>query len=67
MEKMNKMEIHERIKFLNKQIEKCLKPNEFTLNNLVVELSKEIDELQKQCEHEFEEGYCIYCFKEGNN
>ena len=60
---MNNMEIHERIKFLNEQIERCLKPSEFTLNNLVIELSKEIDELQGKCKHEFQDGYCIYCYK----
>lgn len=57
------LEIKSKIDLNNKLIEQALKPNQFTLNNTVASLLLEIDSLQKQCPHEFEEGYCIYCYK----
>ena len=56
---MTNLEIHERIERNNKIIEDCFSPNVFTLNNTVRDLLKENEELQKQCSHQFEEGYCI--------
>ena len=56
-------EIKTKIDRNNKMIEQCLSPNQFTLNNVVKDLLKENDELQAKCPHEFEEGYCIYCYK----
>lgn len=56
-------EIKSKIDMNNKMIEEFLSPNQFTLNNIVKDLLKENDELQAQCPHEFEEGYCIYCYK----
>ena len=61
---MTNLEIHERIERNNKIIEDCFSPNVFTLNNTVRYLLKENEELQKQCSHQCEEGYCIYCYKE---
>ena len=61
---MTNLEIHERIDRNNKIIEDCFSPNVFTLNNTVRELLKENEELQHQCSHEFQDGYCIYCYKE---
>lgn len=61
---MTNLEIHERIERNNKIIEDCFSPNVFTLNNTVKNLLKENEELQNQCTHEFENGYCIYCYKE---
>lgn len=61
---MTNLEIHERIERNNKIIEDCFSPNVFTLNNTIRDLLKENEELQKQCSHQFEEGYCIYCYKE---
>lgn len=61
---MNPVEIKEKIDQNNKIIEEVFKPNQFTLNNLVSDLLKENDELQKQCIHVFENGFCIYCYKE---
>ena len=58
------LEIKERIDFNNKLIEEAISPNIFTLNNTVTKLLKENEELQNQCSHEYEEGYCIYCYKE---
>ena len=48
---------------LNKQIEEALKPNIFILNNTIIDLQKEIWELQNQCEHNFINGFCEYCYK----
>lgn len=61
---MNGLEIKEKIDKNNKLIESLLTPNQFTLNNTVKDLLKENDELQSKCAHVFEEGYCIYCYKE---
>ena len=57
------LDIKRQIDLNNKLIEDTLKPNQFTLNNTVASLLLEIDSLQKQCPHEFEDGYCIYCYK----
>ena len=55
--------IKEQIDRNNKLIEQSLTPNQFILNNTVARLLKENAQLQQQCQHEFEEGYCIYCYK----
>lgn len=60
------LEIKQQIDEYNRQIEGLLSPNQFTLNNMIVELSKEIDKLQSKCTHEFEEGFCIWCYKQEN-
>lgn len=57
------LEIKNQIDLNNKLIEETLKPNQFTLNNTVAALLLENDSLQKQCPHEYEDGYCIYCYK----
>ena len=56
-------EIKEKIETNNKIIEGLLSPNQFTLNNTIRELLEENKKLQDQCEHVFEGGYCIYCYK----
>lgn len=61
------VEIKERIDINNKIIESLLTPNKFTLNNTIAELLKENEELQKQCNHNFVDGYCEYCYKEESN
>ena len=61
---MNELEIKKRIDQNNDLIEKMISPNIFTLNNTVAQLLKENEILQSQCEHEFEDGYCIFCYKE---
>ena len=61
---MTQIEIKEAIDQNNRIIEALFRPNEFTLNNTVQKLQKENAELQKQCHHEFDDGYCIYCYKE---
>lgn len=51
----------------NEVIEKCFTPNIFTLNNVVAELIEENRKLQQECTHEYENGYCIWCYKEENS
>lgn len=63
---MTNLEIKEKIDQNNKIIETLFSPNIFTLNNAVSELLEENDELQKQCTHNFVDGYCEYCYLEEN-
>jgi len=58
------LEIKQRIDENNKIIEVLLTPNQFTLNNTVAKLLKENQQLQNECKHDFQDGYCIYCYKE---
>lgn len=60
---MTKEEIKNRIDFNNSLIENMVSPNVFTLNNSVLELLKENEKLQEQCLHEFENGFCKYCYR----
>lgn len=59
--------IKKRVDEYNRLIESLLQPNTFVLNNLIVEYGKEIGKLQAQCPHEFQNGYCIYCYKAGQD
>ena len=61
---MTSKEIKEKIDFNNKLIRDMFNPNQFTLNNTVRELLEENARLQEKCKHEYDEGYCIYCYKE---
>ena len=61
---MTNLEIKEKIYINNKIIETILSPSEFTLNNTVRDLIAENAELQKQCTHNFVDGYCEYCYME---
>ena len=61
------IDIKNKIDENNKIIESLITPNIFTLNNTVSQLLSENERLQKQCKHEFRDGYCIYCYKEENN
>lgn len=63
---MNGEQIRNKIEHNNKLIEEFMTPNFFTLNNTVKDLLLENEKLQAQCPHEFEDGYCIYCYKEEN-
>ena len=58
---MNNADIRREIDKNNKDIELYLIPNHFILNNEVSKLLMKNEELRKQCKHEFEHGYCIYC------
>lgn len=56
-------EIKQKIEENNRKIEFLLTPSMFTLNNEVSILLKENENLQKSCDHSFENGFCIYCYK----
>lgn len=57
------LEIKRRIDLNNQIIQQAFNPNIFTLNNTVAELLAENKALQDTCQHEYEDGYCIYCYK----
>lgn len=61
---MRNIEIKERIDSNNKLIEDLMKPNTFILNNTIRQLLQENADLQDQCQHDFDEGFCVYCYKE---
>lgn len=63
---MTSEQIHNKIIENNNEIERILTANRFTLNIRIQELLEENKELQKGCDHLFENGVCIYCFKEAN-
>jgi hypothetical protein len=61
-DKMKGMQIKALIDERNRQIKEIMTPNFYALNNGIRELLKEIEELQKQCPHKYDEdGFCIYC------
>lgn len=60
---MNGVNIRKQIDHNNTLIQEVLTPNFFTLNNTVANLLEENRALQARCEHQYEEGYCIYCDK----
>lgn len=61
---MTHEEIKQKIDSNNAKIESMLSPAHFVLNAEIAELLKENEELQAQCEHEYENGQCIYCYKQ---
>lgn len=50
-----------RIEEINHQIREMIMPSFYTLNNGVTILMDEIKDLQKNCPHEWEGGFCKYC------
>lgn len=60
---MTGIEIKEQIDENNRIIEDVMILNKFTLNKTIATLWQENFKLQQQCEHDFEEGSCIYCYK----
>lgn len=58
------LEIKQKIDENNKIIGTLLTPNQFTLNNTIAKLLKENQQLQNECNHDFQDGYCVYCYKE---
>ena len=61
---MTNLQIKEKIDSNNKIIKNLLDPSAFVLNNTIKSLLEENDYLQKQCTHNFVDGYCEYCYKE---
>jgi hypothetical protein len=54
-------EIKERIDKLNQQLEEAMDPTTFVLNSTATAIFREIDKLQKQCQHSFVNKECQYC------
>lgn len=61
---MTNLEIKQKIDENNSIIEQLVTPNKFTLNNTVAKLLEENKKLQAQCQHNFINGYCEYCYME---
>ena len=67
MSNLNVEQIKVLIEEKNKTIESLLEPGVFVLNHQIIELTKDIKNLQNQCLHSFVGGYCEYCNKKENN
>lgn len=51
----------------NKEIKEISSLDFFTLNTKTQKIIAEVQELQKQCPHKYDENnYCIYCYKMGD-
>ncbi len=61
---MTNKEINQKIKLNYSRLEDIMTPWIFTLNNEAKKILEENQKLQEQCEHEFVDGQCIYCYKE---
>lgn len=55
--------IKEKIDALNQEIEQLMDPTTFVLNPRISEISQEITKLQAQCEHNFVNGTCEFCYR----
>ena len=56
------MQIKSLIDERNAQIKEMMTPNFYALNKGIRELLKEVEELQNQCPHKWDEDkFCIYC------
>lgn len=56
-------EIKMKIDALNKEAEQLLDPTTFVLNPRIQEIDKEIHALQAECEHNFVNGICEFCYR----
>ena len=61
---MTNLEIKQKIDSNNELIEQLLSPNVFTLNTTIMKLLEENRKFQAQCNHNFVDGYCEYCYAE---
>lgn len=64
---MNKVEIKEKIDSNNKLIREKFDPGIFVLNNTIAKIVKDNEKLQELCGesgHQYEDGLCIFCYKE---
>lgn len=62
---MTNQEIFSLITEKREKIEKLTDFTTFVLNKEVVELQNEIENLQAQCTHDYQNRLCKYCGKEG--
>lgn len=61
---MTGLEIFSLVTIKRALLEDLIDPTSFVLNPEVENVRKEIEELQKNCPHEFVDGECKYCGKE---
>lgn len=60
---MTQQEIRNEIARCNHIIEQNLVTSHFELNSTIKKALEDIDELQKMCIHEYNDGSCIWCGK----
>lgn len=60
---MTKEEIRCQIQKLQEKQRQILTESVFILNGEYTKVKEEIEALQAQCDHEFENGTCKYCYK----
>ena len=60
-------EIKKRIDELSLEIESLMDPTTFVLNHRIGEIDKEIRALQSQCNHNFVNGVCEFCYRGDSN
>ena len=59
---MDKFQLKIKAADLRKKIENCY--TQFLFDPNIKEYKEELDKLQKQCIHQYENGHCIWCGKE---
>lgn len=59
--------IKEKIDALNQEIEQLMDPTIFVLNPRINEINNEIKTLQAQCNHNFVNGICEFCYRGESN
>ena len=58
---MTHSETRARVDELNRLMQEKMNPIIFVVDPLIMQYSNEIDEIQANCQHEFENGMCKYC------
>lgn len=58
---MTNEEIRAKIDSNNKEIEEAMSTVHFTLNKKINQLLEENFKLRQACQHNYKDGYCIYC------
>ena len=59
-------EIRKKIDFLKNENTQLITSGFFILNKKIEENFEEIKKIQSQCDHNYNNGICIYCDKEAN-
>ena len=60
-------EIKKKIDELSLEVEQLMDPTTFVLNPRIGEIDKEIKVLQAQCQHNFVNGVCEFCYRGESN
>lgn len=60
-------EIKAKIDALNEQLEIAMDPTTFVLNPAATRIFREIEQLQKKCQHSFVDKECEYCGRRKEN